>query len=361
MTSLPSEWAQTLEQDGARTRHTFSFHPNFLPTAVGSLPHTDPVAACALVKAYLPEIPCWPQLPRRDARESMYAQYSRGFPGIVIEDARVYVDRTRDLDPELADLYARHLDDDIDAGAIHAEYAAGLAQFLSMHWENARAVKGQIIGPISWGLTVTDQDRRSILYDDVLADAVAIQLSLQAAWQERELRKLAPETILFLDEPYLASFGSAYVAVEREQVISSLDQVFARLHGIKGLHCCGNTDWSLLLSTSLDILNFDAYNYAETLALYPDALRAFLERGGVIAWGIVPVQDDAHVMAETAESLVERLNGALQHVASKGVPLAALRQASLITPACGMGTLSERGAERALKLLVQVSERMREK
>jgi methionine synthase II (cobalamin-independent) len=337
------------------------FRPEFLPTMVGSLPHTDPDVACALVEKFIPEIPCWPQLPRRDERESIYAQYGPGFPGFTMKDGRVYVDRSRDLETELAELYARHLADDLDTSTAGVEYAAGLARFLELDWRGVRAVKGQVIGPITWGLTVTDHERRSILYDDVLADAVALHLSLQAAWQERALQQLAPETIVFLDEPYLASFGSAYVAVERAQVIALLNQVFARLRGLKGIHCCGNTDWSLLLSTATDILNFDAYNFAETLALYPDAVRAFLERGGIIAWGIVPVQDDAHVMAETAASLEQRLSRALKHIASKGVPFDALRNASLVTPACGMGTLSEGAAERALKLLAQVSARMREK
>jgi methionine synthase II (cobalamin-independent) len=338
-----------------------SFHPDFLATAVGSLPHTDPVIACNLVKRHLAQIPAWPQLPKRDLHESMYIQYSRGFPGAVIENERIYVDRDRDLNPELEQLYTNVLENNLDAVALSPDYAAGLAQFMTLDFSSARAVKGQIIGPISWGLTVTDQNRRSVLYDEVLADAIAKHLSLQAAWQERELRKLVPQTIVFVDEPYLASFGSAYVAIERTQVIDLLEQVFASLKGLKGVHCCGNTDWSLLLSTSVDILNLDAYSYAETLALYPDALRQFLARGGMIAWGIVPVQqDDAHVRAETVDSLVERLQAAMKLVESRGVPLDALLAASLITPACGMGTLSEAGAARALELVAGVSLKMRQ-
>jgi methionine synthase II (cobalamin-independent) len=333
----------------------------FSATAVGSLPHTDPVRACELVRRFLPDIPAWPQLPRRDPRESIYAQFSRDFPGAHLEDGRVVVDTTSDHSAELEQLYARYLEKNLDAVAMNANESAGLAQFMKMDWGSARAVKGQVMGPISWGLTVTDQSRRSILYDDVLADAVAKHLHLHAAWQERELGKLARQTILFVDEPYLASFGSAYVAVERDQVIALIQEVFSGLHGLKGIHCCGNTDWSLLLSTSLDILNFDAYNFAETLALYPVALQAFLDRGGMIAWGIVPVATDDAVMDATAEGLMERLSAAMELIASKGVRKEALIHASLLTPACGMGTLSERAAERALELLVHVSHRMKER
>ncbi len=337
------------------------FHPDFMPTAVGSLPHTDPIAACELVRKFLPQIPAWPQLPKRDPRESIYAQFSRGFPGASIHDGRVVVDRSLDLTPDLERLYTRYLEKDFDAIAMSADESAGLTRFSAMDWHSARAVKGQVMGPISWGLVVTDQTRRSILYEEVLADAVAKHLHMHAAWQERELQKLARQTIVFVDEPYLASFGSAFVAVERDQVIALIEEVFSGLEGLKGIHCCGNTDWSLLLSTSLDILNFDAFNFAETLSLYPGALRAFLDRGGIIAWGIVPVASDAAVMTASADDLAARLDAAMELIASKGVPLDAMLHSSLITPACGMGTLSEGAAERALELAGQVSQKMKEK
>ena len=338
-----------------------SFLPECLPTAVGSLPHQDPGQACALVQRYLPEIPAWPQLPRRDFRESIYAQYSAGFPGTVLSRDRLYVDRARDLGPELERLYTHYLEADSQAAALDAEYAAGLARFLTLDFPRARAVKGQVIGPVSWGLTLTDQDRRAILYDEALADAMAKHLRLSAAWQEHALRQLAPQTIMFVDEPHLASVGSAHVAVAREQIVALLEEVFAGLRGLKGVHCCGNTDWGLVLETSLDILSFDAYNYGETIALYPQVVRAFLQRGGLLAWGIVPVSDAAQVSAETAAGLADRLEAAWRALAARGVPFDDLVSTALITPACGLGTLPEPAAERALALTAEVSQRLRQR
>ena len=59
----------------------------------------------------------------------------------------------------------------------------------------------------------------------------------------------------------MTSFGSAFVSISREKVIRMLNEVFSGISGLKGVHCCGNTDWSVLLATGLNILNFDAYNY----------------------------------------------------------------------------------------------------
>jgi hypothetical protein len=117
---------------------------------------------------------------------------------------------------------------------------------------------------------VTDQDRKPILYDEVLAEVVANHLRLKATWVEQQLQKLSAETIMFVDEPYMSAYGSAFVSLNRNQALSLMEEVFAGIEGVKAVHCCGNTDWSLLLSTSVDILSFDAYEYTESLALYPE-------------------------------------------------------------------------------------------
>jgi methionine synthase II (cobalamin-independent) len=292
----------------------------------------------------------------------MYAQYSEHFPGVILEQDRIWVDRMEDLDPELETLYNAYLDDDVAYGRLSVEYALGLHAFLDLvpGLETApMMVKGQVTGPISWGLTVVDQDRRPILYDEVLADAVAKHLRLKASWQEAELQCVCEHTILSVDEPFMASFGSAYVSLGRDQVITLLEEVFAGIQGHKMVHCCGNTDWSLLLATSADILSFDAYEYALNLSLYPDEIAAFLERGGTLAWGITP--NTPSVDQESVPSLVEKLLAAIDLLVQKGLHRDDILKASWITPACGLGTLSEDQAERNLGLTAEVSRVMRER
>jgi len=335
------------------------FELSGLPTAVGSMPHIDPKEASHLVARFLPEIPAWPQLPRRSFLENMYAQFSEGFPGVIIQENRIYVDRARDLEKPLEQLYASYLEKKVERYAVSPDYAAGLHAFLETEL-SPFAIKGQVTGPISWGLTVTDQERRPVLYDDTLADALAKHLHLKAAWQEMKLKGIWPNTIIFIDEPYMASFGSAFVSLSREQVVSLLEEVFSGIGGLKGVHCCGNTDWSLLLSTSLDILNFDAYNYGYTLVLYPEEVKAFVKRGGVIAWGIVP-NDEQALKGETVKSLLDRLDEEVAGLDRKGIPFRQVLSQSLLTPSCGLGSISEEGAAWALELLARVSKELRKR
>jgi hypothetical protein len=62
-----------------------------LPTAIGSMPHTNPDEACSIIMKYLPDIPFWPQLPGRSPRENMIIQFSEGFPGVVIKGDRIHL------------------------------------------------------------------------------------------------------------------------------------------------------------------------------------------------------------------------------------------------------------------------------
>jgi methionine synthase II (cobalamin-independent) len=334
-----------------------------LPTAIGSMPHTDPRQACSLITRYLRDIPAWPQLPKRQPLENMYVQYSEGFPGVVIEGDRIYVDSSKDLQKPLEDLYAAYLENNVDKYPVSPDYAAGLHAFLTQPGLSPPAVKGQVVGPFSWGLTVTDENRRAVLHDEILGDAIPKLLRLKAAWQEKELSKISRNTIIFVDEPYMSAYGSSISSgafSSPEKIAEMMDEVFEGISGLKGLHCCGNTDWSVLLKTNLDILSFDAYNYAESVSLYPAEIKKFLDKGGAIAWGIVP-NDEESLARESAASLQDRLEEAMAPFTRNGVRIRELIRQGLLTPSCGLASLSEEAAARALELLTELSARIRKR
>ncbi|MFH0847333.1 MAG: methionine synthase [Chloroflexota bacterium] len=331
-----------------------------LPTMIGSLPHTSARTACELVAKYLKEIPCWPQLPRRTFRENMYVQFSEGLPGVVIEEdeKRIYVDPSGISDRDMERLYITYLENNVDRFPVSREYAEGLYEFLAQNSISPIAVKGQVTGPVSFGLTVKDRRGQPLIYDENLADLTAKLLRLKAGWQERELAKVFKNTIVFVDEPYLVSLGSAYVVISKEKAQKLLEEVFGGIRGLKGIHCCGNTDWQLLLSTSTDILSFDAYNYAQPFSLYPAEVGKFIQRGGAVAWGIVPNGED-ELKRETVSSLKDRLEEAIAPFTRKGIRFESLAEHGLLTPSCGLATLSEEAAETALRLLAELSVVMR--
>jgi methionine synthase II (cobalamin-independent) len=113
----------------------------------------------------------------------------------------------------------------------------------------------------------------------------------------------------------------------------------------------------VLLSTNLNILSFDAYGYLETLSLYPKELKAFLERGGILAWGIVPTSEA--ILKEDAQTLVKRFKEGVKTLSKKGFDPTLLQRA-IITPSCGTASLPIPLAEKVCQLTSEVSKRLRE-
>jgi len=340
-------------------------------TAIGSLPHQDVDRACEIVLESFSQIPAWPQLPRRNLRENMYIQASEGMPCLVLDEekGKVYFQTKGDITGELEKFYEKIIENRVDYFKISEEYAVGFHAFMELvrktlskegEGTGILALKGQLIGPISFGLTVTDENRKSILYHEQLVDAVVKTCGMKARWQIRRMKEVFPQIIIFIDEPYLASFGSAFVSLSRDEVVNYLNQVIDSIKSegaIAGIHCCGNTDWSILMDTKVDIISFDAYSYLETISLYPEKLKEFLTQGRYLAWGIVPASSQA--MGEEINSLIKRFEDGLKLLNSKGVERERILENLLITPSCGTGTLSVEVAEKVVKLTRRVSDNIK--
>lgn len=346
------------------------FEPSCLPTIIGSLPHTDARKAIELILKYMPELPAWPQLPKLPC-ESMMRQFTDGIPGFVEREDRTYFDTANPaFEEELLAFYEKYIaaSEGEDPQALEEfrviqRCAAGLYELLNIsHFQDAIAVKGQITGPFTLGTNLTDQDRRSAYYDSRLREAIVKSLAMKTKWQIHQLRRYDLPVIIFVDEPGMRYFGTAdFVGISRENIINDLDEMIDAIHSegcIAGIHCCGNTDWSVILDTKIDILSFDAYEYFDRLVLYADGLKEFLDRGGVISWGITPTLQADKLPTETTDSLVSRFESHVKLLEKRGIAGDRILRQSIITPSCGMRGLSEEMAVYALQLTSDVSRRV---
>jgi hypothetical protein len=338
-------------------------------TLVGSFPHVDAGPLVASILERFPDLPSWPQLPARDFRENMYVQYAEGLPGAVVdlERQRIFFRQDDAFAAALEGFYQAVVGEEVDRFAITAERARGLHQFLEAVPRMARRpawVKGQVTGPFSFAMQVTDEGKRALAYTPELYEVAVQGMAMKARWLARALRGVAaPGTgsdrggaLVVLDEPYLCSFGSAFVNVAREDVMAAIDGAAAAVHAegaLCGLHCCGNTDWSLVLGTGIDVVNFDAHEYFEGLSLYPKELAAFYERGGSLSWGIVPTSGAAASIG--APALARELEERMTALERKGIPRARVRRQALLTPACGLGSRTVAEADDVLRVLGEVA------
>ncbi len=337
-----------------------TFEPAWQAILLDGLPHDEAEPAVEAILERFAELPSWPQLPRRSPLENMYALYAEGFPGLR-EDAGVsFVEHGAILERELGELHLAYLDNDVEYGRISASHAMGLDALLRrLAGSKPKAIKGEITGPVSWSLTMLDEQRRPILYDRVLEGATAQHLRLKAAWQERVLRRVAGETIIILNEPYMASFGSSFVPFSRERAISLFSEVLAGIQGIGGVHCCGATDWSVILDTSARLISWDAYDYMASLLAYAEPLATFVERGGILCWGMVPAGMPARW--ESPESLADRIEQGLDALAAAGIDRERAVGQSMVSPSCGLGGLDIELAELILNLTRDLARTMQQR
>lgn len=332
--------------------------PGMRPLSIGSFPYKDPDRAMDMILKYYPEAPCWAQLPSIGSSEQMYVQFYDGIPGITFDNEKkklVASPVDDDFFIKMAEVFEKIMEEDLDYFSLPDDKARGLYHFIKnadkIQACSPRRIKGQITGPVSFSLVVTDTDMKPILYDESYRETVAGVFKMKALWQLEELKKVHPHVLMFIDEPYMASVGSSMVSISTDaasEMISTVAQAIKEKGGVAGVHCCGNTDWGALLKSGCDVVSFDAYEYGENFLLYADEAAEFIKSGGCVAWGIVPTSDD--VERETAGSLAEKLLALMDRLSKTGLAMGSIRESAFITPACGLGNVEPEKAERIMRL-----------
>jgi hypothetical protein len=334
--------------------------PESRATGIGALPHTDPDAACRSVLHAYPEFPYIPTLPNRTVTESIVFNDSEQLPGKVIREGRLIVDRSADIAAGMEQIYLDFIEKNSAPYAISPAYGSGFHAMMRHRLDGAFGLKSQITGPVTFGMQVVDDDRRPIAYDPAFADVIPKMLGLRARWCEKEMqtRTGVRETLIVLNEPYFASLGSSVIPIDAETVRAGWEDIAGLLEGALGIHCCSNTDWGFLMSLDPAVLSFDAYANAAEFLLYRDALAGYMERGGVIAWGIVPA-DGRIFVGESIGTLVDRYRDIRDKVTEYVSPRL-FDSRSLITPSCGIHFSDENGADAIMQAAAAISCRVRE-
>ena len=332
---------------------------NLLTTAMAVMPHDN--ADQALDLALSLDIPFWPQLPHLNYYEDMYVQASEHFPGILLD-----MDHQKlgfSLDKFMAELEEAlaHFEEPAYFD-ISPTYSQVYHRFLAMDFSDRPAIRGQLEGPISFGLNVHDQNDRPILFDDTVRPVMLQFMAQRVNVQLTRLKQLNPNAFMYVDEPGLQFVFSGMSGYNDRRAREDLDTFFGQIERPRGIHLCGNPDWDFLLGLDLDILSLDAFSNGEVFASYAKGIKRFLDRGGVLCWGIVPTNFEPFE-AENQASLEDRLVEAWDALAGRGVDREQLLAQSLISPAtcCLVNPDREKTVEKAFAVVRGLSARLRER
>ena len=331
---------------------------NLQTTAMAVMPHKDVVRALDL--ALTMDIPFWPQLPHVSYTEDMYVQAAEHFPGILLDmENRILRFSMEKFIIEFEETMAHF--DEPEYFDISKEYSVVYHRFLEMDLSDRPAIRGQLEGPISFGFNILDQDKRPILFEDTVRSFMLEFMSKRINVQLERLKQMNSNAFMFVDEPGLQFLFSALSGYDSTKAKSDMEDFFAMIQRPRGIHLCGNPDWDFLLNLDLDILSLDIYQNGEIFSSYSESIKKFLDRGGVIVWGIVPTNFEPFE-AETINTLGQRLKKVWNSLANKGIDREFLISRSLISPAtcCLVNPDGEKTVEKAFRIVKELSRLLKE-
>jgi hypothetical protein len=310
-------------------------------TGVGSLPHVDAAAAARSVLDLTPSLPAVPQLPSRDAREGMLAQWLGALPEVSVHpDGSFTVEATVSGDPDPVFDEASH------GGLL------GFVDALGALDAPPRGVKAQVTGPLTLGVALT----RAGLPAPV---AFARAGELVDAWTDALgtllLRRAAnSQHVVVLDEPGLVEWEDDDPPIAREDAVDLLSSALAGISGVTGVHACGSSERRMAVEAGPSVVGFEV---RDDVVVDGVALSRYLDGGGWIAWGAVPTD---RPVGDKAEHWWKQLVALWCELTRAGCDPVVLRTQAVITPACGLAGHGEDQADRVMRLAVELGERARE-
>lgn len=313
-------------------------------TGIGSLPHRSAGAAARFALAEY-DVPAAPSLPRRSPAESMIAQAVVGINGVTAGQYGSLL-----VDASAVDVRAAVITD------VYAPHFHGLRRFgehiLRTGYDGP--IKWQFVGPVTLGVALARAGLDDELAFAVAARSVRSHIASLSVAISTELPK-SPQ-IIFVDEPWFGELHQPGFPIAPDDAIDLLSGAMAVVSGVAtvGVHCCASADIPSLIAAGPDILSIPVSQGLVKVAGY---LGEYLDGGGRIAWGVVPTDGPMFVSPDRHWRELIELWRAL---AERGIDLATLRERSLVTPHCGLGTHTPIVAERVCRAVREVGRRIDE-
>jgi hypothetical protein len=321
-------------------------------SGVGSLPFLSVAPALDFIARRCPEVPFWPQLRRMSPREAMLPQT---FGPNMRHLSALRDEHGFGISAERAGRFFNALERS-DA-VLDPSCAAGFYAFVeacrSHGFPSARAVKGQLMGPVTVACSIS-ADSTLFIDNPGFRAGIADYVVRLARWQVDTLLKCSSSVILVLDEAY-AGVALRQVPGRREAVVEMLKSVILRVRRpgvLVGVHCCDEFPLSLLNEIDADVFSFDADRGGAVFAADPDA-RRFVERGGHVAWGWIPTLDD--LSGVDPDAAVARWKNAARLLGGNEEGIERVRSRALITASCGLAGSSVDTCERSFELAACIS------
>lgn len=316
--------------------------PHGAVTGIGALPHEDAREAAAFSFDVCPELPFVPVVSIPMARSVI--QGLVGVRGVAFDDSRgleVDTDRLHPLAKVVPDLE-------------HPAFA-GLHAFIAEGSERGHTgpVKWQFTGPLTIGLALMRKGVPARTAFDVAVRSVRV--TTRSVFRALDTAFPDSRQVVLLDEPAAGSVLTSGFPVSPESAIDLLSGALAALEISTevGVHCCSESDLVAVLASGPSVLSLPA---SADLAAAAGAIVPFLERGGRIVWGAVPVEGPLG----SVDRHWQKLKAGMAALEAAGCDAEMLRAQSFVSPVCGLSRHDPAQAASIFAICRTISERLRD-
>lgn len=327
-----------------------------LPTSTGDLPFDDHTTAVEFALLTQPTFPTIPWLRELDC--SLIHQVASFIPGATVTDDGTLAVRADTPQAIIEQLDTTAIDD------LSGPFS-GISTFLEVVAERAllpepdlTGVRIDILGPVTTALAL-----RSGGF--TMAEAMTIGAEIASLTGERILTHLRSglgrtRIAVVMDEPALVGAMHPTFPLLSGDVRDLLTSVIDRIDAAErngsplliGAHVPGRTDWSTVIASGVSLLSTPVGGNLEGCA---DHLQAFLDAGGMVAWGAVPVDEP---LGATDEILWRRLSTFWCSLVGAGVDPFLVRAQSLISTSDGLGHFATNQVDHVSTLISSLSTRV---
>ena len=326
--------------------------PFGLATSVGQLPCGNPAEAVRMALRAQPEFPTIPVL--AGAESSLLAPAVAGLRGVQVVPPGLLV-VGGEFDPSAVP----------DAGPVGSEFEV-FEEFLATDRDPGTGVRVAVLGPVTLALAL----RAAGVPTETAVDLAAELAATRAARILGAVRSSSTAgagggssggpVLVCASEPGLIGAVHPTFPLTPAQVldllvpfVDALDQHPLAGELMIGVHVPGRTDWQTIIASGVSVISLPA---DRSLVRWADALGGFLDRGGRVVWGAVPVDQP---LGTGEELLWRRLSAVWCELVGEGMDPLVLRSRSLVGPVDGLGHFGLSQAERVLDLVDSLSTRVR--
>jgi hypothetical protein len=195
------------------------------------------------------------------------------------------------------------------------------------------AVKTQATGPVTMAMGMLAAGHPGKGLQRCVVDGLVRRLEAHLVRIERSLPHA--DVTVILDEPALGGLLTAGFPFSTDEATHLLGATIARAPVPAGVHCCEDTDWSVVANAQPAWISWDLASLGTGLAESLPQVAAALGRGTRVVWGLVPARAGSPWPDPT-----DRLNSVIGELVVAGADMESLVTRALFSPSCGLAGLS---------------------